>query len=44
HARTFLSIVEVSGRPLGEGRGRSKKEAEQAAASAALARVERGDQ
>ncbi len=43
HARMFLAIVEVSGRPLGEGRGRSKKEAEQAAASAALARVERSE-
>ncbi|MGH2376643.1 MAG: ribonuclease III [bacterium] len=43
HARTFVAIVEVSGRPLGEGRGRSKKEAEQAAASAALGRIERGE-
>lgn len=43
HARTFVAIVEVSGRPLGEGRGRSKKEAEQAAASAALSRTERGE-
>ncbi len=44
HARTFVAIVEVNGRPLGEGRGKSKKEAEQAAASAALGRVDRGDQ
>lgn len=43
HARTFLATVEVNGRPLGEGRGRSKKEAEQAAAAAALGRIERGE-
>ncbi len=43
HARMFLAIVEVNSRPLGEGRGRSKKEAEQAAASAALNRIERGE-
>jgi len=44
HARTFVAVVEVSGRPLGEGRGRSKKEAEQAAAAIALGRIERSDQ
>jgi ribonuclease-3 len=44
HARTFVAIVEVNGRPLGEGRGRSKKEAEQAAAAIALGRIERTDQ
>ncbi|MDQ7857310.1 MAG: ribonuclease III [Armatimonadota bacterium] len=42
HARTFLAVVEVNGRPLGEGRGKSKKEAEQAAAAEALSRLERG--
>jgi ribonuclease-3 len=41
HARTFLAVVEAGGRPLGEGRGKSKKEAEQAAAAEALARLER---
>jgi ribonuclease-3 len=41
HARTFVAIVEANGKPLGEGRGKSKKEAEQAAAAEALARVER---
>jgi dsRNA-specific ribonuclease len=35
-------VVEANGRPLGEGRGRSKKEAEQAAAADALSRLERG--
>lgn len=44
HARTFVAVVEVNGRPLGEGRGRSKKEAEQAAAAIALGRIERSDQ
>lgn len=44
HARTFVAVVEVNGRPLGEGRGRSKKEAEQAAAAVALGRIERSDQ
>jgi ribonuclease III len=42
HARTFVAIVEAGGRAVGEGRGNSKKEAEQAAASDALARLERG--
>ncbi|MGQ0570561.1 MAG: ribonuclease III family protein, partial [Armatimonadota bacterium] len=42
HARTFVAIVEASGRPLGEGRGNSKKEAEQAAAAEALSRLDRG--
>lgn len=36
HARVFTAIVELDGRRLGEGAGRSKKEAEQAAARAAL--------
>lgn len=42
HARTFVAVVEANGRPIGEGRGNSKKEAEQAAASDALGRLERG--
>lgn len=36
HRRTFVVVVEVSGDVVGEGRGRSKKSAEQAAARAAL--------
>jgi ribonuclease-3 len=36
HDRQFLMAVEVSGQRLAEGRGRTKKLAEQAAASAAL--------
>jgi ribonuclease-3 len=36
HQRVFLIVVEVGGRVLGEGRGRSKKLAEQAAARAAI--------
>jgi ribonuclease-3 len=36
HDRHFLMAVEVSGKQLAEGRGRTKKLAEQAAASAAL--------
>lgn len=36
HAKVFVAIVEAGGRPLGEGRGQSKKAAEQAAARAAL--------
>jgi ribonuclease-3 len=38
HSREFEVVVEVGGEVLGEGRGRSKKLAEQAAARAALAR------
>src|SRR6185436_12172002 len=38
HSREFVVVVEVGGELLGEGRGRSKKLAEQAAARAALAR------
>lgn len=41
HARTFVAVVEVNGKPLGEGRGKSKKEAEQVAAAEALKRLER---
>ena len=35
HAKHFDAVVEVEGRPRGTGRGRSKKQAEQAAARAA---------
>jgi len=40
HARTFETRALVDGRPLGLGRGRSKQAAEQAAAAAALQRLE----
>ncbi len=36
HAKTFLAEVLLNGKPLGTGSGHSKKEAEQAAAKAAL--------
>jgi ribonuclease III len=36
HRRAFVVVVEVNGEVLGEGRGRSKKLAEQAAARAAI--------
>jgi ribonuclease-3 len=36
HKKQFTVVVEIDGRALGEGRGTSKKSAEQAAASAAL--------
>jgi len=36
HAKIFVATVEAGGRVLGEGRGASKKQAEQAAAQAAL--------
>lgn len=38
HAREFRAVVAVDGDPWGEGVGRSKKEAEQAAARAAMRR------
>ncbi len=41
HNRNFVAVVEVNGRVLGEGRGRSKKEAEQAAAQQALEQLRR---
>jgi ribonuclease III len=43
HDREFLMAVEVSGKKLAEGRGRTKKLAEQAAASAALELVNKGE-
>lgn len=39
HDKTFHAVVSVQGRQLGEGVGRSKKEAEQAAAGQALSRM-----
>jgi len=42
HDRQFLVAVDISGRQLGEGRGRTKKLAEQAAAAAAIALVSKG--
>ncbi len=39
HAKAFVAVVEVGGRVLGEGRGRTKKDAEQAAAAEALVRL-----
>jgi ribonuclease-3 len=41
HNRAFVAVVEVNGRTLGEGRGKSKKEAEQAAAQQALEQLRR---
>jgi ribonuclease-3 len=41
HQRTFVAAVEAGGRQLGQGRGKSKKEAEQAAAQEALHRIDR---
>ncbi len=41
HNRAFVAVVEVSGRTIGEGRGKSKKEAEQAAAQQALEHLRR---
>ena len=40
HAKTFVAEVLLNGRALGSGSGHSKKEAEQAAARAALERLE----
>ncbi|MBI3998118.1 MAG: ribonuclease III [Armatimonadetes bacterium] len=41
HARIFVAAVEAGGRALGEGRGKSKKEAEQSAAAEAISRLDR---
>jgi ribonuclease-3 len=43
HDRRFAMSVEVAGQSVAEGRGRTKKLAEQAAASAALALAEAGE-
>jgi ribonuclease III len=40
HAKLFHAVALVQGMPYGEGSGRSKKEAEQAAAAAAFGRIE----
>ena len=40
HAKTFTARVQIDGIPGGEGAGRTKKEAEQAAARAALEKME----
>lgn len=40
HARVFVMEVSVGGRPVGVGRGRSKKEAEQMSAKAALEKLD----
>jgi ribonuclease-3 len=41
HQRTFTCVVEVGGKELGRGSGRTKKEAEAAAALAALERLKK---
>lgn len=41
HAKTFHMEVLLNGEPVGQGKGRSKKDAEQAAARAALAEMEK---
>jgi ribonuclease-3 len=40
HSKLFTVELEISGRPLGRGEGRSKKEAEQLAASEGLERIQ----
>ena len=40
HDKTFQSEVQLNGLPIGAGSGHSKKEAEQAAAKAALETLE----
>lgn len=42
HLKTFFIKVELDGRELGEGKGSSKKEAEQAAAEDAILAMEKG--
>lgn len=43
HNKTFTVSVLLNGTPIGQGSGRSKKEAEQDAANAAIHRLERGE-
>lgn len=43
HAKWFSAAVCLAGATVGEGEGRSKKEAERKAAEAAVARIEAGD-
>lgn len=40
HAKTFIAQAEIDGVPAGEGSGRTKKEAEQSAARAALEKMD----
>ena len=40
HAKTFRMEVCLNGKPIGTGEGHSKKEAEQAAAAAAIRALE----
>ena len=40
HNKTFQMQVLLNGQPIGQGTGHSKKEAEQAAANAAIERLE----
>ena len=42
HDKRFTTLVRIDGQPMGEGTGRSKKEAEQHAAEAALSRIKGG--
>ena len=42
HAKTFQMEVRLNGRPVGSGSGRSKKDAEQAAAAEAMRRLTEG--
>ena len=43
HAKIFSVEVELNGIPIGQGRGRSKKEAEQNAARAAIEKLRAGE-
>jgi ribonuclease-3 len=43
HDKRFEVALSLGGRPFGRAMGRSKKEAEQGAAAAALAAIERGE-
>ena len=42
HAKRFTTRIRIGGRELGVGEGGSKKQSEQAAARAALAKIDRG--
>ena len=42
HDKRFTILVRIGGEPMGEGTGRSKKEAEQHAAAAAFRRIKQG--
>ena len=44
HAKEFSVAVELNGKPIGQGAGHSKKEAEQMAAKAAIERLEQGNE